>query len=94
MPRLVWLPEALDDLDRLYDFIAEHSEHAAETSATKIVHSAKTLLDFPRKGRPYPDDAQYRELTVASGSRGYIIRYRASDEEVTIMRVWHQLEDR
>ncbi len=94
MSRLVWLPDALDDLDRLYDFIAEHSESAAENVATRIIQSAKTLRDFPLKGRPFPNDAQYRQLTITSGSRSYVIRYRATKEKVTITRIWHQLEDR
>ncbi|MEM8497174.1 MAG: type II toxin-antitoxin system RelE/ParE family toxin [Pseudomonadota bacterium] len=89
-----WLPDALDDLKRLYAFIEPHSPIAASRAVDTLINSAESLAEFPEKGRPWILEMQYRELSVKFGERGYIIRYRLSGNAIFIVRVWHALEDR
>ncbi|PHS22361.1 MAG: protein of the plasmid stabilization system [Robiginitomaculum sp.] len=89
-----WAPDALDDLERLYDFIATHSADAAQNAIETILSAATTLCDFPEAGRPRASVAQFRELPVRFGVKGYVVRYRIHGDEVIIIRVWHTREDR
>jgi plasmid stabilization system protein ParE len=36
MPQVIWLPEALEDIERLHRFLAEHNPHAARNAALCI----------------------------------------------------------
>ena len=89
-----WLPEALDDLKRLYAFIEPHSSKAAKRAIDTLIEATDTLAEFPGKGRPWDFEMDFRELSVRFGARGYVVRYRYVDGEVIIVRVWHALEDR
>ena len=89
-----WLPEALDDLKRLYAFIEPHSSKAAKRAIDTLIEATDTLAEFPRKGRPWDLGKDFHELSVRFGARGYVVRYRYVDGEVIIVRVWQALEDR
>lgn len=94
MVDLIWLPEARDDLQRLYEFIEPHSQDAAARAVNTLVSSVETLRDFPQKGRPWQPDTAFRELSVSFGARGYVLRYRERNGQVVIARVWHAREER
>ena len=94
MKGLKWLPEARDDLRRLYDFIAPHSPDAASRAVETLLTAAESLLEFPEKGRPWEGERWGRELQVRFGARGYVIRYRLFEDRIFIMRVWHGPERR
>lgn len=94
MAKLVWLPEAKVDLQRLYEFIEPYNQDAAARAMQRLVAAAQTLIKFPQKGRPWQPDTNYRELPVSFGARGYVIRYRAFEGQVIVVRVWHAREDR
>ncbi|MDA0656769.1 MAG: type II toxin-antitoxin system RelE/ParE family toxin [Proteobacteria bacterium] len=94
MVRLHWLADALEDLKRLHGFIKPYSEEAAIRAVTALVAAAKSREEFPEKGRPWEADADYRELPVQFGAKGYVIRYRLHEDRVIIVRVWHGLQER
>lgn len=94
MVKVIWLPEALEDLKRLHAFIEPHSQAAASRVVDALIDSAETLAVFTEKGRPWDLELNFRELTVKYGARGYVIRYRLHQDDVYIVRVWHALEDR
>lgn len=89
-----WLPDALNDLRRLYEFIEPHSPQAAARAVDTLVEAAESLEEFPEKGRPWDIESGFRELSARFGARGYVIRYRFFEGEVIVVRVWHALEDR
>ena len=91
---LRWLPEALQDLKGLLEFIEPHSTQAAARAIESLLASAEGLLEFPEMGRPWGGEPDFRELPVKFGARGYVIRYRLLDDEILIVRVWHALEQR
>jgi plasmid stabilization system protein ParE len=93
MTDIAWLPESLDDLRRLHEFIAEHNATAAARAIATLLDAVESLRDFPEKGRPWDAEPDYRLLAVRFGARGYVVRYRLFEERVIIVRVWHALED-
>lgn len=94
MTHVRWLPDALDDLKRLHEFIAARNPDAAMRAVHTLLEAAESLSNFPEKGRVWDLATNFRELTVPFGARGYVIRYRFHEGEVIIVRVWHGLEDR
>ncbi len=93
--RLLWLPEALEDLDRLLQFLYQVNTEAASKAARAILRGSQHLVINPRIGRPMSDRATYRELFTPFGAGAYILRYQLQDEStVVIVRVWHNRENR
>ncbi|MFZ2998260.1 type II toxin-antitoxin system RelE/ParE family toxin [Sphingobium sp.] len=81
---LIWHPEALDDLERIVDFIVARNPSAAERTGIAIRHSADRLPDHPymhRIGR-VPGT---REAVVTPN---YIIVYRVT-QIIEILAVKH-----
>jgi plasmid stabilization system protein ParE len=94
MPRLVWLPEALQDARRLFDFLKDQSPPAATRAAQAIRRGADALADFPALGRPMNDGSGRREWFVPFGSGSYVLRYCLDGQMPVILRVWHSREQR
>ena len=94
MPKVVWLPEALQDVARLYEFLAEKSPEAACKAADRIGYVARQLEHFPELGQPMEDGAR-RQVFLHFGAGAYVIRYRRDNEgNVVVVRVWHSREQR
>ena len=86
--RLVWLPQARQNLDHQMRYIAERNPLAAVDQDAKVTDAVLRLADFPelgRKGRL----SQTRELTI-SGTP-FLAVYRIFDElgEIHILRILH-----
>ena len=95
MPTVKWLPEALDDLERLFAFLQEKSPPAAARAAATIRQGADLLVTMPRLGRLMADETARRELFLPFAAGGYVLRYRVeNDNTVIIIRVWHSREQR
>jgi addiction module RelE/StbE family toxin len=50
-----WTPQAEDDLQAIYDFIARDSEHYARLVIEKIIAAVDTIEQFPLIGRHIPE---------------------------------------
>ena len=95
MPTLRWLPLALDDLERLIDFLHEKSLMAANKAAAAILEGAELLLTAPRLGRALPDSVGRRELIIPFAGGAYVLHYMLEGREtIVILRVWHSREER
>ncbi len=93
MPRLIWSPSALADVQRLYRFLAPKDETAACRAIKTIRAGVKILAHQPEAGRPIEDmDPAFREWLIDFGSGGYIVLYRFDGETATILAVRHQKE--
>ena len=59
-----WTPQAADDLEAIYDFIARDSPHYAQLTAEKILAAIDLLEQFPLMGRQVPESSRedLREL--------------------------------
>jgi plasmid stabilization system protein ParE len=93
VPRLIWTPAALADVQRLYRFLATKDADAAQRAVKAIRAGVKILAHQPRLGRPIEDlDAEYREWLIDFGSSGYVALYRVEGETVAVLAVRHQKE--
>ena len=91
---LVWLPEARDDVERLFTILVEVNPAAAERAVRLIQQGAGSLLDQPEIGRPMGDEGGRRGLYLPFGASAYVLRYRIAGEVVVVIRVWHGREAR
>ena len=94
MPQVVWLPEALEDTERLRLFLADQNPQAAARAGHVLEKGAKLLARFPELGHPMNDGTNRRELFMPFGSGGYILRYLIDRQAVVIIRAWHTKEER
>ena len=92
--KLVWLPEAKDDIQRLFTFLLDKDPRAAQRCLRAIEVGANKILEFPRMGSRMDDDTERRELFIPFGAAAYVLRYRIHDETIVVIRVWHSREAR
>ena len=93
MPRLIWSPQALGDVQRLYRFLADKNMEAAKRAIKTIRAGVKILEQHPAAGKPAEDiEPEYREWLVNFGDSGYVILYRYDRQIVIIVAVRHQKE--
>lgn len=92
MSVVVYLPEALDDLVRLRDFLAESDLFAANETALLITDAVNILANHPLVGRPA--GGNWRELVVSRGRSGYVALYQYDEREdqVIVAAIRHQRE--
>jgi plasmid stabilization system protein ParE len=89
--RVAWLPEALQDIERLHLFLAEKNPKSARNAILCIQAAARQLEDFPEIGKPMGDGR--RELFAAFGAGAYVLRYRRDEAgRPVVIRVWHTRE--
>lgn len=93
MPRLIWTPPALADVQRLHRFLALKDASSAQRAARAIRVGVKMRAEQPQIGRPVEDmEPEFREWPVVFGSSGYIVLYRYDGGIVAILAVRHQKE--
>lgn len=93
MPRLIWSPAALLDIQRLYRFLAEKNVDAARRAVRAIRDGMKVIAKQPGIGRPAEDmEPEFREWLIDFGDSGYVVLYRYDGRDAVILAVWHQRE--
>jgi plasmid stabilization system protein ParE len=93
MPRLIWSPPALLDVQRLYRFLATKNIDAAKRAVKAIRDGVKIIATQPGVGRPVEDmEPEYREWLIDFGESGYIALYRCDEQTAVIVAVRHQKE--
>jgi len=93
MPRLIWSPAALADVQRVYRFLLEKNSTAAKQAAIVIRESVNILAQHPEIGRPVEEmEPEYREWPISFGSSGYVALYHYDGRTAIIVAVRHQRE--
>jgi plasmid stabilization system protein ParE len=90
--KLVYSKESIQDLMRLREFIAIKNPEAAKRIAAELIARIQQLCLFPAMGRPVelaPRPETIRDFVFGD----YIVRYSIHDNALTILRIWHHLED-
>lgn len=91
--KLVYSPEAIQDLMRLREFIADKNPASASKVAAELVKRIEQLCLFPHIGRNV-------QQAATSGSikdfvfGNYVVRYAVHGDSLAILRVWHHYENR
>lgn len=87
-------PRAADDLQRLFEFLAERDLNAAERMRPAIEKAFEFLQTFPFACRKAaPEHPFLREMVIEFGQAGYVALFEIEDSRtVTILAVRHQRE--
>jgi len=85
--RVVWSPQAIEDIESIANFIERDSPFYAKAVVTKIIQQARTLTSLAQRGRVVPEleDETFRELFIYS----YRLIDRVQEETVLIVAVVH-----
>ncbi len=92
MAQVVYSQNAFANLERAFDFLAEHDPSVALAAAAAIRRAVETLAEHPLIGRRI--EGEIRELVVSYGKTGYIALYRFLPEQnrVRILALRYQRE--
>ena len=92
MPTVGLSPRALEDLERLAEFLLEEEPTAAAGTAALIMGGLRALADHPLLGRPAA--GVLRELVISRGRTGYIALYTFDEQRdlVWVQHIRHQRE--
>ncbi len=87
-------PRAADDLQRLFEFLAQHDFTAAERAREAIAKAFEFLQTFPFACRKAtPEHPFLREMVIEFGQAGYVALFEIEDSStITILAVRHQRE--
>ena len=86
---------AKEDLIKLYEFLLEKNQSAAEQALESIAQSLKFLERFPFSCRKaVPENSFLREMLIPFGNAGYVALFEIENSStVTILAVRHQREE-
>lgn len=87
MARLIWTARALDDLERLIEYIEKDAPMTACRFAQRVIDRVELLQSNPQAGSWTLEDETrtYREILQGS----YRIIYRVEDDTVYLVAVHH-----
>lgn len=89
----MFTPAAIQDLERLREFLRPKNPAAAERAAKVIIQGVKALGERPRIGRPVDDlPEEYRDWLIDFGDSGYVARYRSNGDIIVVLAIRHQKE--
>lgn len=93
MPRLIWTPEALRDIQNCYRFLAPKNPTAASNAVKAIREGMRIVIEHPGAGRPVERmDPEFREWLIGFGDSGYVVLYRLDGDSAVVLAVRHQKE--
>ena len=93
MPRLIWTPEALRDVQRCYRFLTTKNPRAATRAVQAIREGTQIVAAHPAVGRPVEKmDPEFREWLIGFGDSGYVVLYRLDGDWAVVLAVRHQRE--
>ena len=92
MTRLLLAPAALQDIERLTDFLMAADPSAAADTARVLLNGLRILKQHPLVGRLA--EAGLRELVISRGRSGYVALYRydVASDIALILALRHQRE--
>ena len=93
MTRLVLAPRAVQDMERLSDFLLASDPSSASKTMAVLIGGLQILKLHPLVGRTIEHD--YRELLISRGCTGYVALYAYDvvKDVALILAVRHQREE-
>ena len=90
MAQVIYTDNAVDDISRAFEFMAESDPYAASAAVAAIRNAISVLSEHPLIGRTI--DSPLRELVISFGRSGYLAlyRFRPERDEVRVLAVRHQ----
>lgn len=92
MAQVIYSEQALADLERAFEFLAEHDPDIAVAAAAAIREAVETLSRHPLIGRRIEEDL--RELVISYGRTGYaaLCRFIPAQDQIRVLALRHQRE--
>ncbi len=90
MLRLEFTQRAVQDINRLREFIESKNPQAASRMGKQLHLTLSRLMEQPQLGRALNEIPGLREWVAGN----YIARYTIFEERIVIIRVWHTKENR
>jgi plasmid stabilization system protein ParE len=89
---IIYAPNALANLERAFEFLAQQNPKTALAAARAIRSAVEAFADHPLIGRCVEGDL--RELMISYGRTGYVALYRfvPARNQVRILAVRQQIE--
>jgi plasmid stabilization system protein ParE len=89
---IVYSPNALANIERAFEYLAEKDPRAALAAASAMRTAVEVLARHPLIGRPV--EGELRELIISFGRTGYVALYRfvPSENRVRVLAIRHQRE--
>ncbi len=87
-----WSRRAKYDLVRLYEFLAATSAPAAARMMDRLTSAPEALLDHPRRGALLEEFLPREVRRILVGD--YELRYEVRGSTISIVAIFHTLEDR
>lgn len=89
--KVIWASAALEDLEAAAEYIQRDSPAYAASFVTRTLQAARSLSDFPERGRNIPEirDETIREIFIQS----YRLIYRIEKASVSILALIHGRRD-
>jgi toxin ParE1/3/4 len=85
--RIIWAPQAIEDLEAIRAYVARDSPHSAELLVERLVSAVERLEANPLSGRVVPEVGDEALREVIHGS--YRIVYRLRPDLFEIVTVFH-----
>jgi toxin ParE1/3/4 len=85
--RVVWAPQAIEDVEAIRVYVARDSAHYADLLVERIVSAVSRLESHPLSGRVVPEVGYESLREVIHGN--YRIVYRVRQDLVEIATVFH-----
>jgi toxin ParE1/3/4 len=92
---IAFAPEAISDMQRLYEFLKSENPSAARRAMSAIWQKLELVEAMPALGMR-THSPFIRQILVRFVKRGYVARYtiRESDGAMIVLRIWHGREAR
>jgi len=90
--RLYWTSKAIEDLERLYEFLSPVDKQAAARTVQALTATPANLLAHPRIGEKLEEFEPREVRRILVGH--YEMRYEIRDSGLYVLRLWHTREQR
>lgn len=92
MIQIIYTQEAIEDLQRLRNFIAKNNPVSAQRIAKELISRIQMLQSMPMMGRAVPSTPNpdiIRDMIFGN----YTIRYAIHAQTLAILRIWYHDEN-
>ena len=87
MTRIIWAPQAIEDVEAIRAYVARDSAHYADLLVERLVSAVARLETNPLSGRVVPEMGEEALREVIHGN--YRIVYRLRPDQVEVVTVFH-----
>ena len=90
---MIWAPESLQDVHRIYRFLAPKDPWSASRAVSAIREGMQIVAENSGAGRPVDGmDPEFREWPVALGDSGYLVLNRLDGDRAAVLAIRHKRE--